>query len=137
MTPQKTNQFWPPINTVAEARRVAKQGFWAALFVSGMTSILAIASIAAGGSVLELPVDAWSFVDVGLFVAVAVGIYRLSRVAAVVGLGLYLMGQVYLWAVTGPQVASLWLVILIVFAFANSIRGTFAYHRLRQQEDVS
>jgi hypothetical protein len=131
MTQKTFSNLFPPVTTLAEAKKTSRQGYWAALIVAGMTTALTIAAISTGGSVLDLPIDAWSFIDVGIFVAVAVGIYRHSRIAAVAGLVVYLLGQVYLWTTMGPQGGG-WLVgILITLSFINGIRGTFAYHRLR------
>jgi hypothetical protein len=78
--------------------------------------------------------NAWSFVDVVIFLAIAWGIYRLSRIAAVLGLVVYGLGQVLMWIEIGLQIQGIWLLTLIVFGFINGIRGTFAYHRLRREE---
>jgi hypothetical protein len=132
---QKTaHSFWSPVTTIAQARKVARQGCWTALLVAGITAAFAIASIALEDAALDLPINAWSFVDVVIFLAIAWGIYRLSRIAAVLGLVVYGLGQVLMWIAIGPQLEGIWLLTLIVFGFINGIRGTFTYHRLRREE---
>jgi hypothetical protein len=56
--------------------------------------------------------------------------YKMSRVAAVLGLVIYLGDRLVLIARSGAN-ANFTLAIFFIFAFINSIRGTFAYHRLR------
>jgi hypothetical protein len=76
-------------------------------------------------------IDAWSFLDVGIFVAIAWGIYKMSRIAAVVGLVAYIAEQIFM-RMSNPKMASsgIFVTVLIVMAFINAIRGTFAYHSL-------
>ncbi|NEQ31463.1 MAG: hypothetical protein F6K04_10725 [Leptolyngbya sp. SIO4C5] len=134
MTPQTRNALWPPINTPAEAKQVAKQGFWAAVCVATLTAIFALVAIALGESILDMPIDAWSFVDVGIFIAIALGIRKLSRIAAILGLIFYVLGQIYMWTTVGFQPNGIPIMAILVMAFINGIRGTFAYHRLRQNK---
>lgn len=58
----------------------------------------------------------------------------MSRVAAVAGLGLYVLEQL-LMRLDNPAVAPVGLIVagLIILAFIHGVRGTFAYHRLRRQ----
>lgn len=57
-----------------------------AIFTAAITVIF----IMLGETPAGLPkIDAWAFWDVGFFVAIAWGIHKMSRVAAVAGLGLY------------------------------------------------
>ncbi|MBD2088345.1 hypothetical protein H6F67_00445 [Microcoleus sp. FACHB-1515] len=70
--------------------------------------------------------------EIGVVMAIAIGIEHLSHLAAVTGLVLHGTEQI-LTRISQPFVsASDFLVaLLIVIAFINSVRGTFAYHRLR------
>lgn len=128
----KQNAFWPAIDSIKRAREVAQQGFWAAVVVAVITSIVAIIAIATGGT-LGLPVSAWSFIDVGIFVAIAIGIRRMSRIAAVLGLVVYVGNQLYIWSVTGPRTTGMIVVVFLTLAFIHGVRGTFAYHSYRKQ----
>jgi len=76
--------------------------------------------IAAGPSVLA---------DVIVWAVIALGIYELSRIAAVAGLCIYLLGLFDIWTTVArrnPVVA-----LLITLMFINSVRATFAYHTLQ------
>lgn len=127
--------FFPPIVTKADARKVANQGFWAAIFVAGITVVFAtIASTL--GPIEDVPIDAFAFIDAGIFVAISLGIRKCSRVAAVAALALYWLNRIYLWSVVGfeaSQASGLWMAVLLTISFINGIRGTFAYHRLSKQ----
>ncbi|MGB3138851.1 MAG: hypothetical protein WBB18_18725, partial [Nodosilinea sp.] len=130
--------FFPPIVTKADARKVADQGFWAAIVVTMITVVFAtVASIL--GPIEDVPINAWSFIDAGIFVALGLGIRKRSRVAAVAALALYWLNRIYFWSVVGfepDEVSGLWMVVLLSVAFANGIRGTFAHHRLAKQPEV-
>ena len=133
----KTNNFLPPIESLSDAQKVARMGTWAACFVTGMTAILAIASIA-GVLPSGIPIDGWALVDAAIFAAIAWGIYQMSRVAAVAGLVIYILEKIYMHAVAGASIgAGLLVSLLITLAFVNAVRGTFAYHRMKQADTNS
>ncbi|HEY9818764.1 MAG TPA: hypothetical protein V6D20_23595 [Candidatus Obscuribacterales bacterium] len=128
----KQNAFWPTIDSIKRAREVAQQGFWAAVIVAVVTAIFTVVSIMAG-NIAGLPISAWSFIDVGIFVAIAIGIRRMSRIAAVLGLVVYVGNQLYIWSVTGPRTTGIIVVVFLILAFIHGVRGTFAYHSYRKQ----
>jgi hypothetical protein len=127
-TPKKnTNWYWPPVDTVEAARNTAKQGAIAAAIVSGITALFAILSLV-GVEIVSL----WALVDAGLFALIAFGIYKMSRLAAVIGIALYLWGQLNQILATGNS--NYILIILFTLYFIHAIRGTFAYHKLKKQQ---
>jgi hypothetical protein len=128
----KQNAFWPTIDSIQTARETAMQGFWAAVFVAVLTAIAALVSIVVG-NIAGLPISAWSFIDAGIFVAIAIGIRRMSRIAAALGLVLYIGGRIYMWSLTGPPTAGIVMFLFITLAFVHGVRGTLAYHRYRRQ----
>jgi hypothetical protein len=130
---QKGNAVWPTIDSIQTAREAAQQGFWAAIAVAVITSIAILAAMALGGALGPLDLGVWAFIDVGIYVAIAIGIRRMSRVAAVLGLVLYIANRIYLWAVLGARPAGIAMTAILVIALLNGVRGTFAYHRLRKQ----
>jgi len=70
-------------------------------------------------------------VDACLFMAVAVGTGRMSRIWAVAGLVLYLLEIP--WAIShnmGFSPARMATTAALVYAFINGVRGTFYYQRL-------
>jgi hypothetical protein len=77
-----------------------------------------------------LGLSLWSLVDAFLFAIIAIGIWKMSRVAAVLGLCLYLYGQWHLLTTVGETANGAMIAIFVMF-FASGIRGTFAYHRIR------
>ena len=132
-SPQKEWLF-PSITNKEKAKQVARQGTWAAGIVALITLVLTVIVISENPALPynNLPkLDAWAFWDVGIFVAIAWGIYKMSRVAAVAGLVIYIAEQVLI-RVSNPKLATngIFFTVLIVIAFINGIRGTFAYHSL-------
>ncbi|MGC1520875.1 MAG: hypothetical protein WA803_04985 [Steroidobacteraceae bacterium] len=77
-------------------------------------------------------VGAGAFLDVALFLAVAFGIYKGSRIAAVVGLLLFVAEKAYQIQQTG-KFQGVWMAVILIVCYLFAIRGTFALHRLRQQ----
>ncbi|MBW4518560.1 MAG: hypothetical protein KME16_02345 [Scytolyngbya sp. HA4215-MV1] len=135
--PQKPNNFLPPIETLSDAQKVARMGTWAACFVTGMTALLAIASIV-GVLPSGVPINGWALIDAGIFGAIAWGIYQMSRVAAVAGLVVYIAERIYMQVAAGAQPgAGLIVSIFITLAFINAVRGTFAYHRMKKVDASS
>ena len=130
---QKGNAFWPTIDSIQTAREAARQGFWASIAVAVITTIAIVAAMALGGALGPIDLGVWAFIDVGIYVAIAIGIRRMSRVAAVLGLVIYMANRVYLWAIAGVRPAGIAMTVILVLAFITGVRGTFAYHRLRKQ----
>ncbi|MEO1211145.1 MAG: hypothetical protein AAFX78_16595 [Cyanobacteria bacterium J06638_20] len=128
----KPNGVWPTIDSLTKARQVARQGVWASILVAVFTTIMIFVVQSLGGGEDIPPIDAWAFIDVGLFVAIAIGINKMSRFAAISGLSLYLLGRIQVWSEFGIG-RGLVLSILLSLAFLNAVRATFAYHRLRRQ----
>ena len=122
---KKRSFLWPDVSTLELARSAAMGGAVVACIVAAVTLAVTIYSIYVE-SVLNI--TAASFVDVALFAAVAIGIWRLSRTAAVAGLVLYLVEQGYQFVSVGPKnpiMAAFFILFLV-----HAIRGTFSYHRL-------
>lgn len=123
----------PRIESLSDAQEVGRQGTWAACFVAGMTTLLALGSIFAPLP-LGIPVNVWSLIDAVIMGIIAWGIYRMSRIAAMAGLIYYIIGQVYMFSALEGKYKFSFVAILIILAFVNAVRGTFAYHRLRKAE---
>jgi hypothetical protein len=128
----KQNLLWQEVSTSAGARAAANHGVGAAGIVAAVTLGATLLSMS-GTAVLGL--NAWAFLDVGLFAAVAFGIWRMSRTAAVLGLGLYLFEQVYQLVVAGPLNPIM--AMFFTLFFVHGVRGTFAFHRLAEQAQTA
>lgn len=72
--------------------------------------------------------DAWTLIDVAITYALAFGIYRKSRICAVLMLAMFILGQVVarleVWDLSGILVP-----LIFVYLFAQGVRGTFVYQR--------
>jgi len=122
--------FWPKITNEAGARNAALFGVTGAVIVAAITTFVSLFS-AFSSPVLGLSV--WSLLDAFLFAAIAFGIWKMSRVAALCGLCLYFFEQWYMLTTTGVTSNGAMIALFVLF-FVNGIRGTFAYHRLRVGE---
>jgi hypothetical protein len=126
---KKTNPWWPDVSTPEQAKAAAMGGSVVALIVAVVTGAVTLYATFRGPFLGLTP---WSFLDVFFFALIAFGIRRLSRVAAVAGLVLYLIEQVVQWTTSGfhnPFVMGIFTLYLI-----HAVRGTFSYHRMRALE---
>ena len=73
--------------------------------------------------------DAWSLLDVALLAGLGVGVYRKSRVSAVLLLVYYLVSQVTM-RIQLNNTSGLAVAALFVLLYVQGVRGAFAYHRL-------
>ncbi|MES2459125.1 MAG: hypothetical protein V4671_00980 [Armatimonadota bacterium] len=129
-TATRTNHWWPPVSTREEARTATKGGVIVCGIIAVLTGALALYSLF-GKPILGITPA--SFIDVVLFAAIGFGIWKMSRVAAVAGLIIYLIEQGYQWATIGPK--SPIVTLLFTLYLVNAVRGTFAYHRLSEVEN--
>jgi hypothetical protein len=120
------------VTDLESARSAGKQGAFAAFFGAGATALFAAIAMANPQAMQDIGIDAWAFLDAGLFLGLGIGIWRMSRVCAVLGLTFFLVEKLFMFA-SNPGNASkgVIMVIILVLAYINGIRGTFAYHRLR------
>jgi hypothetical protein len=135
----RENRWFPEIDSIATARRVARQGVIASLVLAGVTTAFAIAATqnTLPSELLELDevFNPLLFVDALIYGAIAWGIQRMSRIAAIAGLSIYLLSRVLLHLSGMPtNLFGMAIVTLISVAFINAIRSTFAYHRFQRQQ---
>ena len=122
--------YWPSVSTREAATKTARWGLWAAVFCAAATAIVTVLS--SSGVQLFGPgaFGPWTLIDIGLFLLVAWGISRHSRLAAVLGLLLSLFERITMWMTHGlAGGGGVFLTLLLVLSFVHGIRGTFAYHR--------
>jgi hypothetical protein len=119
--------IWPDVSTLEGSKWATRQAFWAAVFCMSVTLILAV--LGAFGIQLfpEFKMDAWSLLDAGIYGAVAFGLHRYSRFAAVSGLAVYLFERVVMWTEAGFK--SPVMAIILTLLFIGGVRGTWAYRR--------
>lgn len=131
---KRKNIWWPDVSTPIGAQSAKMYGVWAALFSAVVTALLAAWSLGSGEPALEI-VDAWAFVDVAIFGAVAFGIYKGSRFAAIAGLVIFLGEKIYQIAVT-TTVSGLVLALILAMCYVAAIRGTYALRRFSKERSA-
>ena len=122
--------FWPSTDTVEAAAKLKRYGVGAAIFIAIINALAASWAMGANKRAFGM-IDAWAFVDVALFCAIAYGIYKESRAAAICGLALFLYEKVYQVAITG-QLQGAWMAAILLLCFIHAIRGAYALRRLRK-----
>lgn len=124
--------IWPSIVDIATAQKAAKQGAWAAVFVAAVTTVFSTIGQLNNNF---MGFDAWSYLDAVLFAIIAFGIFKYSRTAAILGLLLYLLERAVMWAEHGAR--NPFMAFLFIMLFISSIRGTFEYHKRKNNFDLS
>jgi len=121
------NNLWPDTSHLDGATTAARSGLWAACFVAIVTASLALYSEFVRPLLIF---DIWGLLDSLLFAVIAIGIWKMSRIAAIFGLTLYLGEQWYQWTTDG--IGNIIVVLLLTLLFVNGVRGTIAFHRLNK-----
>jgi hypothetical protein len=127
--------FWPNVNTIQGASKAANAAATAALYVAAVTGTVAIIATFYGP---VMGVTSSSILDARLAAIVGWRVRALSRAWAVIGL-VYWMFILIVRLVTNPDGASTYGFIgaLVLLAFINGVRGTFAFERLRRQQELA
>lgn len=126
---KQKNVWWPDVSTPMAARSAKMYGIWASVFIAIVNALLASWSLGSGKPALGL-VDPWSFIDVAIFVAVAFGIYKESRFAAVAGLVIFLGEKLYQISITTTKTSQIIMAFILAMCYVAAIRGTYALGRL-------
>jgi hypothetical protein len=111
-----------------------KAGWLAACVVGGATLFLVIYPLSAyNPNGLD---SLWSLIDVALSFGLAFGIYKKSRIAAVIMLIYYIFGRIAAWIILGRiSLFGVFISIVFIGCFVEGIRGTFAYHKLIKSQN--
>jgi|GEM_PF-2602629 hypothetical protein len=123
---KKYNWIWPKIVDVDSAKKAANQGMYASIFIAGTTLLLLVLSTQ-GFNPMNL--DSYALIDIMIFVIIAWRIYAMSKTAAILGLAFYILEQIFLFNDFGFRMSAI--KVIIVIAFINSIRGTYAFNVLK------
>lgn len=102
-------------------------GFGAAVFVASVTTIVVLASFSGVQAIPGAQVNVLVMIDALMFAAIAWGIRRHSRFAAIAGLALFVIEKA-----GGPPLADpgSWLVAIgLTGCFAAGTFGVFSFHR--------
>jgi hypothetical protein len=115
--------LWPPVDTLDAARSAARQGFWVSIVMLGVVAVFT------GVTLLKMKViDLLVMLIWAAFLAfVALGIRRMWRFAALFAFLGYAI--IAILSLAGGAKSGL-IMLLVTLAYGNSVRGTFAHHRL-------
>lgn len=125
-TERDSSFFRRTIVNKESARKAAMDGFGAAMFVAGVTALFAIFSYF--GVNIMAGIGVWSLLDAAIFAFVGWRIHAMSRTWAVLGLLLYLADKGY-GLYLRPSASGVVMIVILVIAFINGVRGTFAFHK--------
>jgi hypothetical protein len=96
----------------------------AGLISAGITLVFTL--LAVSGTRL-IGFGAWQLLDVALILALAFGIYRKSRVCAIVMFVYFVASKIMLISQTG-NASGIVMALIFLYYYALGIQGTFAYH---------
>ena len=123
--------IWPRISDKATARNAIKGGFWAAIFIVVVDVAIGMYSLMSHEK-FDGHYDAWVLVDGALFGVIAWRMWKNSRPWAVVGL--VLMGLEIVDKLQNATSTFGVITVLLLLAFINAVRGTFAFHKYSAAE---
>lgn len=122
--------YWPEIGNLADAEQASNQGFWAAVVCAVVTVLIATIAVASGKTIAGI--GATAYADAVVFAVIAWRIRARSKSFAVIGLVLFAVEKIIQFA-TQPLSLGFGIVVAacLLLAFITGVRGTFAYHRLK------
>lgn len=113
------------IEVPPDIKKKIKNAWVAGLISITITVVLTVISIS-GNPILGL--DATAFIDVGLMAIFVFGIYKNSRISAVLMLLLFLSNKILMWVQSGT-LSGLPLAIVFFWFYTQGVVGTIQYHR--------
>lgn len=119
-----------------DALKAMRRGAIAAVVSATVTAgAMVLARAGSGDGLLGYFADPWMILDVGLMLALAWGVHRRSRTAAVLLLLTFVAARIILALDTGRFPFPL-LSLLLIWFFARAIQGAVVWHRLQRQADA-
>ncbi|MFM7910222.1 MAG: hypothetical protein ACKPA9_35320 [Microcystis sp.] len=70
------------------------------------------------------------FIDVVLTFGLSFGIYKKSRICAVIMFGYYIASRIFFWEILKGNPLGLIVSIAFIYFFWQGVQGTFAYHKI-------
>jgi hypothetical protein len=122
---KNTNWLWPNVSTLKGADGAATEG---ALASFGVVLLTIVYSALAIYRQPDVHIPLWAWANIPLFAVIGVGIWRMSRTAAVVGLAAHVLEKGYQFVTDGSK-GMLFGLFIALFLY-HAVRGTFAYHKL-------
>jgi len=117
--------IWPDVTIRRKAQAAIDEAFWAALSFAVLMAVFATIGLT---GFLDPGAGISAYMIAVIYGGIAAGIRARSRVAAVAGLFVYILDRIYFVTTGGPRGVVIWGLILL--AFWQGVRGTFAYAKL-------
>lgn len=116
---------------ILRAEQLINMGFAAGLLMAGFGVVGIIMPYLRGPeSQYYGHTSIWNLWDVGIGSGLAYGIYRKSRICAVLLLIYYLLDQIYIFSTGQFKVTSILWAFLFLWLLSSAILGAFRYHKL-------
>lgn len=120
-------QWWPTLDTLNGARKATMMGVYAA----GVTIALTLLVLFIAPQYLGADAIFTVVIGVAIYGAIGFFIWRNSRIAAVLGLVVFVLDKLVQLSQGGiGNAGSVVIMVAIVAMYANAVRGTFARRRL-------
>lgn len=126
--------WWPPVDTLRNARKATMNGVYAVIIVVVFTSAAwFLAPQFFGGP------DMFWFVigQLGVYSLIGIFIWCNSRVAAILGLALFIADKIAQIGIVPFNPGNIIVSLAIILGFLHAIRGTFAHHRLKAAQGTA
>jgi len=123
--------YWPELGNLADAEQASNQGFWAAVVCGVITALFATVAAFSGKDIIGI--NPLAYADAVLFGVIAWRIRARSKTFAVIGLALFVIEKILQLATQPASLGfGIFVAVALLFAFINGVRGTFAYHRMKE-----
>lgn len=120
-------QSAPPIDIPEGIAKKIKNCWMAGLISVCITVVFTLIALS-GTNVIGL--DAWSFIDAIIMAGLTFGVYKKSRVCAVLLLTFFALNKVIMWSQTG-NISGLLLALVFFWFFGQGVVGTFQFHKVK------
>lgn len=120
-------------NVPEEIAQSTRQGWIAAVIYGVITMLVDLVAIF---NATNKSAAAWSLLDAAVIFALAFGIYRKSRISAILMLAFLCLIQYVVWKQTGFPSGVVIGIVLAIFFF-RAIVGTFRYHAFAKRERLN
>lgn len=116
---------------LAIAKKI-KNAWMAGLVSAGITLVYILIAVI-GGTVIA-GIDAWAFIDIAIILGLTYGVYRKSRVCAILVLVFFVVNKVVMWSSAGT-LSGVPLALVFMWFFGQGIVGTIQYHKLQRESE--
>lgn len=127
--------LWETIDHPAIARAMAYQGAIATMIILIINVVITFFNLIVEAVTHASLVNQWTFMGIGVSVAIIFGMIAMSRVTAMMSVLLFVL-QHFPDLLQGGFPLRWVLAAVLLVMLLNGVRGTFAYHRLKRQRFV-